>query len=736
MPFSPGTRVGPYEILASIGAGGMGEVWKARDTRLNRLVAIKQMKAEHTTRFEQEAHAIAALNHPHICQIHDVGPDYLVLEYIDGTPLKGPLAPELALRIALQIASALEAAHHKGILHRDLKPANILITESGAKLLDFGLAKLLTTSHADVTSTTEGTIVGTAAYMSPEQARSGVLDERSDVFSFGTVLYEMLSGAKAFKGGSIVEVLSAVVRDDPAPLNAPEALARVVARCLRKAPADRFQTMAEVKAALERCSAERFSGELTSTERLPVEPGAPENTAQPSIAVLPFANLSAEKENEYFSDGLAEEIINLLAHIPGLKVIARTSAFAFRGKEQDVRKIAEALCVRTILQGRVGRSGSRVRVRAQLINAEDGSHLWSERYDREMADVFDMQDEIAGAISGALHVKLAVPAPEARAYTPKLPAYEALLRARHHFNKLTPESMARTRSCLEEAIALDPEYALAHSELGVYFCTLATYSMLPAHEAMPLARSAAENARRIDPSLPDALATLGTIAALFDYDWREADRLFHLAMAREPVPSRVRQVYAFYLHSLGQSTRAIEELERSLEEDPLNLHARIALEFALLVAGRASDAARECRRIMELDENHYMGYFLLSIFYTQQGKLGEAVQAAERAHAVAPWAMTVIGFLAGLLMRSGDARRAAEVLQKLGTGEGYNAPYGFVYYWLLCSEIDQVAYWVHKTIEQRSPNILAAMRLPLAKDFRSSTRWPPLAKMMNLAEGA
>jgi adenylate cyclase len=371
-----------------------------------------------------------------------------------------------------------------------------------------------------------------------------------------------------------------------------------------------------------------------------------------------------------------------------------------------------------------------------LINAEDGSHLWAERYDREMADVFDMQDEIAAAISGALNVKLSVQTVEARTYTPKLPAYEALLRARHHFNKLTPESMARTRGCLEEAIALDPEYALAHSELGAYFCTLATYSMLPAREAMPLARAAAEKALRIDPTLPDALATLGTIAALFDYDWKEADRLFRRAMSGERIPPRVRQAYAFYLHSLGQSARAIEELERSLEEDPLNIHARIALEFALLVGGRASDAARECQRILELDENHYMAYFLFSIFYAQQGKLVEAVQSAERAHSVAPWAMTVIGFLAGLLMRTDNPRRAAEVLQKLGTGDGYNAPYGFVYYWLLCSEIDQVAYWVHKTIEQRSPNILAAMRLPLAKDFRSSTRWPPLAKMMNLAEGA
>ncbi len=720
MKLAPGNYLGPYLLISPIGEGGMGEVWKARDTRLDRLVAIKQLKAQHSARFEPEARAIAALNHPHICQIHDIGADYLVLEYVEGKPLKGPLAAVDAIRIALQIASALEAAHRRGFLHRDLKPENVLITESGAKLLDFGLAKLLANSDLDATGTLEGKIVGTAAYMSPEQARSKVLDQRSDIFGFGAVFYEMLSGRQAFTGGSTIEVLSAVVRDDPSPVNAPDALARIVERCLRKAPADRFQSMAEVRVALERCS---------------LEPGSSRSMAlQPSIAVLPFANLSADKENEYFSDGLAEEIINLLARIPGLKVIARTSAFAFRGKEQDIRRIAEALNVRTILEGSVRKSASRVRVTAQLISAEDGSNLWSERYDREMADVFEMQDEIAAAISGALHLKLSVPVAEPGQHKPTLAAYEALLRARHHCNKLTPESMAMTMECLQQAITLDPGYALAHSEFGVYFNTLATYSMLPAREAIPQARAAAEKALSIDPSLPDALATLGTIAALYDYNWTEAGRLFRLAISHDPVPPRVRQAYAFYLHSLGHTERAIEELERSLLEDPLNLHARIPLEFAFLVAGRDADVIKECLRILELDEHHYMAYFPLSIFHAQQGRLDEAVQTAEKAHAAAPWALTVIGFLAGLLMRAGYPERAAEVLAQLGDGSGYNAPYGFVYYYLLCSEIDQAAHWVERAVEQRSPNILAALRLPLAKDLRGSSRWVGLAKMMNLPD--
>lgn len=305
MPLSAGDRLGPYEILAPLGAGGMGEVWKARDTRLDRIVAIKKLKAQHLGRFEKEGRAIAALNHPHICQIYDVGPDYLVLEYIEGHPLRGPLRPEQAVSVAIQIASALEAAHSRGILHRDLKPGNVLITASGAKLLDFGLAKMAVDAASDITKTIEGTVAGTAAYMSPEQAQGRTLDERSDLFSFGAVLHEMLSGKRAFAGDSLAEVLGAVLRDEPRPVEAPEALVRIVARCLQKSPAERFQNMAEVKTALEQC--------LVRQE-----------DQQTSIAVLPFTNLTVDPENEYFSDGLAEEILNaeaVMAHVLFIDIV-------------------------------------------------------------------------------------------------------------------------------------------------------------------------------------------------------------------------------------------------------------------------------------------------------------------------------------------------------------------------------------------------------------------------------
>ena len=307
-------------------------------------------------RFEIEARAIASLNHPHICQIHDVGPDYLVLEYVNGRPLQGPLAADAAVRLARQVANALEAAHAKGTLHRDLKPSNVLVTEDGTvKLLDFGVAKLTSTDR-DVTRTEDGTVVGTAAYMSPEQAQGQPIDVRSDVFSFGAVLYELLAGRRAFEGASTAAVLSAVLRDEPPPLAVQTELDALVHRCLQKDPKRRFPTMAAVQAALDDTRRTRQAGRPAS------------------IAVLSFTNLSADPANEYFGDGLAEEIINLLAQTPGLKVIARTSAFAFKGKQEDIRRIAEILDVTHVLEGSVRKAGNRVRVTAQLISARDSGH--------------------------------------------------------------------------------------------------------------------------------------------------------------------------------------------------------------------------------------------------------------------------------------------------------------------------------------------------------------------------
>ncbi len=733
MPLAPGTRLGPYEILAPIGAGGMGAVYKATDTRLGRIVAVKVLDSEFSERFEIEARAISAVNHPNICALYDIGTHdgrgYLVLEFLEGTPLKGPLRADDALRVAVQIAAALEAAHRKGITHRDLKPANIMLAEDGSvKLLDFGLAKLAGNGSTDLTGTLPGTVMGTAAYMAPEQAEGRPLDARSDIFSFGAVVYELITGRRAFPGDSMASVLSSVLRDHPTPLGsvAPPGLEPILMRCLQKQAAERFQDMREVRAALEALR--------TPTQAVPVQ--APR--AEASIAVLPFANLSADKENEYFSDGLAEEIINALTHVRGLKVTARTSAFAFRGENQDIRKIAETLNVATILEGSVRRAGSRIRVSAQLINAADGYHLWSERYDAEMADVFAVQDEIASAIAGALKLKLSAELAD-RHHVPSLPAFEALLRGRHFQFDGTPAGLQRSKEYYETAIALDPEYPLAHAALASYFWGLAVNGLRPAREVMAAARAQALKALELDPKLPDALASLGVGTAAYDYDWTESARWFKLAMDSGSVNAMVRYCYAFYhLMPYGRVKEAVKELELALDEDPLNMGTRIALINVLHAAGMDDRAIADAEKALAVDQNRWNIHLALGRIYSARGQFAEALAAAEKAYRLASWNARVTALYAGTLFQSGDPERARELMEKLtpGSGEVYGVPMALAVFHAMCGDADASADWFEKAIEQRDPAVVGYLRTPLMKIVRSSPRWPALATLMNLPEGA
>jgi serine/threonine-protein kinase len=702
MLLAPGTHLGPYEILAPIGSGGMGEVWKARDTRLGRVVAIKRLHGQHGERFEQEARAIAALNHPHICQIFDIGPDYLVLEHIDGKPLQGPLPVEEAVRLAIQITSALEEAHGRGILHRDLKPANILVTAKGsAKLLDFGLAKLTTGAEADLTKTVEGTVMGTAAYMAPEQIEGESCDARSDVFSFGAVLYEMLAGRRAFEG------MASVLRDDPKPLPALESL---VLRCLAKQPGQRFQTIAEVKAALE------------------MAPASPAEKAPPSIAVLPFANMSRDADDEYFSDGLAEEIINALTQFAGLKVIARTSAFAFKGKNEDIRRIAEALGVTNVLEGSVRRAGSRLRVTAQLIHAADGTHLWSQRYDRELTDVFAVQDEIAAAIVAALRVKLTCEPATARRHEPNLPAYEALLKGRHQYYTTSPQAFARAEEYFQQAIALDSEWAEPHSYLGRQYLALGFYGLRATSEMMPLARAQARRALDLLPSEPMAHAVLGGVAALHDYDWKEAEEQFRLATIPESLPPDVRTGYAmFYLLPLGRFEEALQEGAKAIAQDPLNATWHWRQAWVLLCTEMYEPAIVEARKGLELEGGNRGAHLAIALSHFFQGKPAEARESAEEAFRVAPWNPLIVGLLAGLLMQAGEKERAGKLLEICGT-----KPSGMILYYLICAEIDAALDWYERDIELREPAAAHLASAGFFKPLRDSPRWPKLAKMMNL----
>jgi eukaryotic-like serine/threonine-protein kinase len=712
LPLATGTRLGPYEIESVIGAGGMGNVYRARDTRLDRAVAIKQLTPEHLERFEREARAIAALNHPNICQVYDVGADYLVLEYLEGQPVRGPMPADEALRLARQIAGALLAAHERGILHRDLKPANIIVTAGGtAKLLDFGVAKVLKASP-DATVTREGALVGSPAYMSPEQIEGNPLDVRSDVFGFGAVLYEMLAGHRAFSGQTTSQVIAAILRDDPLPFAAPPELERIIRRCLAKRPSDRYQTMAEVKGALDAASP------------------APARR-QPSIAVLPFANMSGDKENEYFSDGLAEEIINELTRIPGLKVIARTSAFAFKGRNEDVRRIAEALGVTKVLEGSVRRSGNRIRVTAQLISAADGTHMWSERYDRSVADVFAIQDEIAQEIAKALQMKMAAKAAVLRAYTPPLSAYEAFLRGRDLLFTLTPDSWTRAKDWLDRAIALDPEYPEPHMVMGVGYFLLGFSGIRPLRDVAPLVRTEAQRALALNPSDPQPNFLLGAIAATHDYDWPEATARFDAALTAPAISAHTRWVYAsVYLSPHGRFEEAAAQMGRAVEQDPLNATWRAIWAANLISLGSFDRAIEEAQKAIELDADPLAPHFILGEAYLASGRLRQAVTSFKRANQVAPWHAIPLGLLAGTLFRLGEKDRAAELLHQMT--DPPRPLWGRVVYHLHTGELDAAIEWYETMIEHREPFALVFARSPLTEPLRQHPRWPKIAAMMNL----
>jgi TolB-like protein/predicted Ser/Thr protein kinase len=718
MTLSVGTRVGPYQIQSLIGTGGMGAVYKAYDTRLQRVVAIKQLSVGYGDWFEREARAIAALNHPHVCQIYDIGEDYLVLEYIEGRPVSGPLEWQDALRLALQIADALVAAHARGVLHRDLKPANIVVTEGegpnpvrSAKLLDFGIARV-TQSGPGATQTATSSIVGTPAYMSPEQAEGKTIDERSDVFSFGAVLYELLGGHRAFPGDSTAHVLSAVLRDEPAPLAAPAALSQVVLKCLAKNPAKRFQTMVEVKSALE----DALTGR---------------GVQHRSIAVLPLATSGTDKENEGFADGLTEEIINALARVGGLKVIARTSVFAFKGRNEDVRRIADALGVTHVLEGSVRRAGDRIRVTVQLVTALDGSQLWSDRFDRPLTDVFAIQDEIAQAIATALQVQLGEASIRPRRHTPLLRAYEPFLRGRHHLIRFSPEEWRRAKDLLEQAITEDPDFAEPHAELAMGYFIAGMHGIETFRQVAPRARAEAERALALNPSDPRPRFVLAGVALANDYNWRAAEDHFRAARRATDISPDARWLYSsLYLAPLGKFAEASAEMGRAAEQDPMNAMWRAIWSATLLNGEKADRALEEGQRAVELDPHHVGPRFILGEALAALGRVDEALAQFEMAYEMAPWQGMAAGLLAATLVKKGDLTRAESIVARMGPTP--SPVWGRVLYHLHLSQIDDAAEWYEKMIEARDPFALVYANAPITAPLRAHPRWGHLASLMYL----
>jgi eukaryotic-like serine/threonine-protein kinase len=702
-----GRNLGHYRVTAAIGAGGMGEVYRATDTTLGRDVAIKMLPAavaqdpERLARFEREARSLASLNHPNIVTIFSVeeadGSRFLAMELVEGESLDTLLAPgglplSRFFEIAVPLADALSAAHERGIVHRDLKPANVMVTREGrVKVLDFGLAKLeAAASNPNLTSTptesraeltSEGQVFGTVAYMSPEQARGGKVDARSDVFSLGVVLYQMVTGERPFQGESAVDMISAILRDTPPSVtdrrgDLPPHLARILRRCLEKEPRDRYQTSRDVHNELRDLRAETLSGTVSPQRPEPiaaVKPSPPKSAAgnprvwaaalaavlvglalyaarrwmprtgsEPhaiqSIAVLPLDNYSGDPGQDYFAEGMTDELTSQLANISQLRVISRGSVMQFKGKDRPpTPEIARKLGVDAVVEGSVIRSGDRVRITAQLIDARSDRHLWAKSFERNSKDVLALQDELAWAIAREIHVKL-TPAEEsklARAPSVNPEAYDAYLKGRYFFNRPSDENLNKAIALFEEATQKDPTYAPAFSGLSDALLW-AGYNegALTASEARPKAKAAAEKAIALDDNSAEAHTSLANFKLWYEYDWAGSEVEFRRALALNPNYAFAHDQFGIGLSFQGRFEEAIAEGKRAAALDPLSPQIPLDATMAFGFQGDYESGRQLTRRAADLDPTYFFAPFEEGWVEIQAGRVHDAIPKLRKAKAL------------------------------------------------------------------------------------------------------
>jgi serine/threonine-protein kinase len=707
---------GRYRIIEELGRGGMGVVYRAEDTKLKRHVALKLLpphltrNPEAKERFVHEAQAASVLDHPNICTIHEIdenddGQMFISMACYQGETLKkkiqrGPMELREILEIALQVSKGLAKAHDKGIVHRDIKPANIMITEDGiASIMDFGLAKL-----ADQTRLTKtGTAVGTVAYMSPEQAQGKEVDHRTDIWSFGVVLYEMVTGQLPFRGANEQAVIYSILNTEPEPVagvrgGVPKEFGALVGKALSKRIGSRYQKVADILKDLKAISARLQSS-------TPAEGVSPERPP-PSIAVLPFATLSADPEQDYFCDGMAEEIINALTHVEGLRVVARTSSFAFKGKHQDVREIGRKLDVETVLEGSVRKAGNRLRITAQLVKTDDGYHLWSERYDREMEDVFAIQDEISLAIVEKLKINLlgGQKTKLTKRQTEDIEAYNLYLKGRYFWNKRTEKALRKGIGYFSEAIKLDPEYAVAYTGLADSYNLLSAYSIASPGESIPKAKAAATKALRIDPDLAEGHECLGHVDMLYNWDWQNAGKEFKRAIELNPNYATAHQRHGILLTAMGQMDEALAEIKRARELDPLSLiiNTDVGLFFFLQ---REYDVAEELSgKPLEMDPNFAVARFAHGLALEQMERHEEAAGEFQKAIAISggnPIYLSALGHARAIAGSREEAQKILSELLELSRRR-YVSPYSTATVCAGLGETDEAFTWLERALEEHS----------------------------------
>jgi serine/threonine protein kinase/tetratricopeptide (TPR) repeat protein len=782
-----------FRITEKLGAGGMGVVYKAVDTRLDRPVALKFLPdsmlrdSQALERFRREARAASALNHPGICTIYDVGEQdgraFIAMEFIDGETLRThihgkPLPLQETLKLGIQIAEALDAAHAEGIIHRDIKPANIFVTKRGrAKVLDFGLAKLVrkgvATPDADFggevpdSTSIVGIISGTPSYMSPEQVRGDNLDARTDIFSLGLLLYEMATGRQAFSGSTGGMIIEAVLTRSPVPARTinpdiPPRLEELVNKALHKDKEHRYQHAVDIRNDLQRLERGADSGwraaegaaesvlipttnhshstEEQSGRNLTAQTGALRTVRVSkiidSLAVLPFENTGRDPEHEYLSDGIAGSLINTLAAVPKLRVMAQSTVFRYKGRGLDPQAVGRELNVRAVLTGRIMQSGGSLRIGTELVDVATGSQLWGAQYDRKPGDIFAIQDEISEEISGKLQLKLTRAEKKrlTKRQTVDAEAYRLYLKGRHHWNRWTEDGFYKAIEYFQQAVEKDPSYALAYTGLADSYVLLGWNSYLPPKDAFPKAKAAAMRALRLDPDLGEAHTPHAAVLWLHDWQWQETQMEFECSLALSPAHPTGSHWYAEYLMTMGRHEEAIARMKSSQELDPLSLIISAAIGWAFYMARRYEDAIEQLRRTVELDPNYPVTYWILGLLLRKMGHYDLAIVEGEKGVQLSAGSPLMNAALAQTFGAAGKKKKALQILDDLTklTKQKYVAPYFFAGIYVGLGQNDRAMEYLEKCYEEHSHWLIYLHIDPSMDGLRSSPRFQDLLRRVGL----